>query len=108
LTYRNISTSATLAPNVAQQIVGANQNRYELTLEVTGTNPVTFGFGSAPSAPGVGLSLDGASSFGGQGGSKIWALSAKPHLGPDDWVPGQSIWALSAAGSTVVVIESFP
>jgi hypothetical protein len=108
MSSRNITSSATLAPNVAQQITGANSNRLELTIQNTGTGNVTIGFGSAPTGAGMGLSLDGASTAGGQGGTRLWGLSTKPHTLPDEWVPGNSIWALSAAGSTVVVVESLP
>jgi hypothetical protein len=116
MTYRNVSTSAVLAAGVAQQIVGPNYNRYELTIQNTGTGNITIGFGSAPSAPGAGLSLDGASSAGGQGGVRIWGQPTRdPHFDHyyeakdvGDAVPSQSIWALSAAGSTVVVVESLP
>ncbi|MET3967228.1 hypothetical protein [Bradyrhizobium sp. S3.9.1] len=115
MSYHTTTSSAVLSPGVAQQVVGPNSNRYELTLQVTGANPVTFGFGSAPSAPGKGLTLAGASAAGGQGGARVWAQNARQQ--PEDYyaiknkgdaVPRQSIWALSAAASTVVVIESLP
>jgi hypothetical protein len=92
------TTSAILAPAAAVQIIPANTNRASLMLQVTGTAPATFGFGVAPVA-GQGLSLDGASVAGGQGGSRLWELSSNDH------VPYDAIWAISTVGTTIVVIE---
>jgi hypothetical protein len=112
--YHSVTSSASLSPGVAAQVVGANANRYELTIQNTGTHPATIGFGSAPAAGG-GLTLDGASAAGGQGGARVWSLPAHiheddyyQHPDPGDAVPSQSIWAISTAGTTIVVIESLP
>src|ERR1700692_1928856 len=88
-------TGATLGANTAQQIAPANPDRKFLTLQVTGLAAVTFAFGAAPSTIGYGICLDGASSAGGQGGSYEFRNP----------VPGDSIWALSAAGTTVAVLQ---
>jgi len=109
--------SATLAPGIAQQLCPANISRYALEIQVTGTGSVTIGFGAAPSAPGMGLCFDGASTANGQGGSRFWGMpSNDPHFDhyyevkdvAGDAVPSQSIWGLSAAGSKVVVVENLP
>jgi hypothetical protein len=115
MSYHTTTTSVSLSPGVAKQLVGANHNRLELLLQVTGTNPVTFGFGAAPAGVGLGLSLNGASTAGGQGGSWSWMINtvAQPEAyyvrrNEGDAMPFDSIWALSTAGSNVVVIEGFP
>ena len=114
--YHTTTTAASLSPGVAKQLVGPNNNRNELTIQVTGTGSATIGFGSAPTAAGLGLTLAGASAAGGQGGSRVWALPAhNPHFDKyyerkdtGDAVPSQSIWAISTAGTTIVVIEQLP
>ena len=113
--YHLVQTGTLLSPGVAKQLVGPSIDRLELMLQVTGTHPVTFGFGAAPEGAGLGLTLDGASTAGGQGGARLWMLNtlAQPenyYVRKDegDAMPIQSVWALSTAGSTVVVIEQFP
>jgi hypothetical protein len=97
MTVSNIHTTrATLAAGTPVQLVGPSE-RYLLTLQVTGIGAASFGFGAAPAA-GTGLSLDPASAAGGQGGIHDFA----------DMIPSDSIWAISATGTTVVVLESFP
>lgn len=101
-----ITSSVTLTANVAQQITGKNQNRLELCIQNTGLGNVTLGFGSAPAGIGLGLCLDAASTAGGQGGSRVWMLNTLAPKTRDDWVPEDSIWALSAVtGATVIVVE---
>jgi hypothetical protein len=109
--FHTVTSSAGLSPGVAQLVAAANLNRYELTIQVTGTNPATIGFGSAPVA-GQGLTLAGASAAGGQGGSRIWSLNtrAQPEnyyaiKDEGDAMPVAAIWAISTAGTTIVVIE---
>jgi hypothetical protein len=89
-----VSTPVTLSAGTAAQLVAANFTRRLLTLQVTGTGAATFGFGHAPTA-GAGLSLNAASSAGGEGGS--YEVSNV----------GDSIWAISTAGTTVVVLEGY-
>jgi hypothetical protein len=89
-------TSVALPAGIAVEIVGLNFNRHFLTLQVTGTGAATFGFGSAPTVGG-GVCLDPASAPGGQGGSYEFKSV----------IPYDAIWAISAVGTTVVVVEGF-
>jgi len=89
-----ITTVVTLSGNTATALVGRNINRQYLAIQNTGTGAVTITFQANP-VIGAGLSLDPASGAGGQGGSWEWSAS----------VPTQPIYAISSAGTTVVVIE---
>jgi hypothetical protein len=65
---RSFSTqSFTLTAATPRLLVAANPARHVLMLEVTGTSPATFKFGSAPSGATDGIAFDGASASGGQG-----------------------------------------
>jgi hypothetical protein len=89
-----VSTADTLVAATPKQIVPAKFNRRGLTVQNTGTGSMRFGFGSAEAAS-AGLALDAASGALGQGGSY--------HFG--DIVSTSAIWAVSAAGTTVSVLE---
>lgn len=95
----NVQTSAVVLAAGTPQMLTQYNRRSSLILQNTGSGAVTFGFGVAPTAMGMGLTLDPASSSPGQGGS--FQLS-----GTD--VPNGAIWALSAAGSIAVAVEGNP
>jgi hypothetical protein len=84
----------TLASSAPKLALGIDPYRNYLAVQNTGTGRLTIGFSSAPSAAGVGPSLDPASAAGGQGGSWEWT-------GP---MPMNSIYLYSAAGTTAVVV----
>ena len=88
------NTSFTISAATATPLVSENLNRKHLCIVVNGTNPATIKFGSAPTSVTDGISLDGASGSGGQGGS-VW-------YGEQD-APTDSIFAWSTAGTTVTV-----
>lgn len=90
-----ITTTATLASSVAQLLVARNNARQYLAIQNTGVGAATFGFRVAPTAAGVGISLDPAVSAGGQGGSWEWVTT----------IPTNPVYGYSAAGTTVVVVE---
>jgi hypothetical protein len=90
------SQSFTLAPATAKLLSPQNLARLGMLLENTGTNPATFKFQTTPASAIDGFTLDPASAAGGQGGSL-------ELLGPD--CPIDSIWAFSAAGTTVTLHE---
>jgi hypothetical protein len=87
--------SFTLAAATALKLLPLDPTRRLLLRENTGTNPVTFKFGSvAPASATDGVTLDAPSASGGQGGSIL--------LSGDD-VPVDALWAYSTAGTTVTV-----
>jgi hypothetical protein len=92
---RTASSGVTLAPATAAKIASQSFDRVSLILQVTGA--ASFGFGAAPAA-GTGISLDGASAAGGQGGS--YQING-------DATPSDEIWAISTPGTTVTVVEGF-
>lgn len=75
--------------------LGSNASRRYLCLLNIGTDLVTLGF-DQPAASGSGWALDAASSAGHQGGSMCWESAI---------VAASAIHAISAAGSTLVVLE---
>ena len=75
--------------------LGSNVGRRYLCVMNIGTGLVSLAFDRAAVA-GAGWPLDGASSSGHQGGSMCWESSA---------VAASVVHAISAAGSTVVVLE---
>lgn len=89
------SVTKTLAPGVAQLLVPASAERTFLSVMVTGINPATFKFVSAPTSVTDGTSLDPASGAGGQGGSFCFG----------DKVPVDAVYAISANGTTVNVLD---
>lgn len=88
-------TSLVLSAGVAAKVVNADMSRKLLTIQNVGLNPLSFGF--ATLAAGGGISLDPASAANGEGGSYEFK----------DVIPGSEIWAISAAGTTIVVMEGF-
>ncbi|SRR5258708_4099554 len=86
------TTSFTLAPATAVQLLPADPTRQLLLRAVTSTNPATFKFGSAPTSATDGLALDATTAAGG----RILLTGAS--------VPIDSVWAYSQLG-TVVVVE---
>ena len=94
ITMNVTSYPTTLSAAVGATLLAANPRRCYLAIQVTGTNPASFGFDSIPAAGG-GISLDGASGAGGQGGSWEWV----------DAVPVDAVYGFSTAGTDVVVIE---
>ena len=89
-----ITTVLTLTGNAATKLVGRNINRSYLAVQNTGTGSVTITFQASP-VIGAGIALDPASASGGQGGSWEWKES----------VPTQPVYAISSAGTSIVVIE---
>lgn len=89
-----VMTAVTLAANTPVKVLSANANRKLLTVQNTGNGgPLSFGF--ATLTPGQGISLDAASVAGGEGGSYEFK----------DVMPMDEIWAVSLAGTTMVVME---
>jgi hypothetical protein len=76
-------------------VIGSNTGRRYLCLMNIGTDLVTLAFDRAAVA-GSGWALEGASIDGHQGGSMCWDGAT---------VAGSVVHAVSAAGSTVVVLE---
>ena len=95
LSVQSVVTSKTLSPGVPTKVIGANFGRHYLMIQNVGTNPLSFGMASL--SPGQGIGLDGAGAANGQGGSYEFRR----------YVPGDEIWAVSAAGTTIVVLEAF-
>lgn len=84
----------TLAAGVAQQIASANGGRGYFMVQNTGVNPATIAPNAVPTAA-AGVGLDAASAAGGQGGSYECI----------EVVPTNPFFAISAAGTTLVVCE---
>ena len=89
-----VTTVVTLSAGVATKLVSRNVSRQYLAVQNTNTGSATITFQASPVA-GAGLSLDPASAAGGQGGSWEWSVS----------VPTQPVYAISTAGTVLVVIE---
>jgi hypothetical protein len=75
--------------------LGSSNSRRYLCLLNVGTDLVTLGF-DRPASIGSGWALDAAASLGHQGGSMCWESAV---------VVAGAVHAISAAGSTVVVLE---
>ena len=76
-------------------VIGAGTSRRYLCLMNIGTGLVTLGF-DQPAVAGAGWALAAAGSAGQQGGSMCWEHST---------VASSGIHAISAAGSTLVMLE---
>lgn len=87
-------TVVTLPAGVDTTLGSSNSRRY-LCLMNIGTGLVTLGFDRAAVA-GAGWAIEGASAAGHQGGSMCWENSI---------VAASGVHAISAAGTTVVVLE---
>lgn len=90
-----ITKTFTLAAGVPQKLLTLNTNRRFLLIQNVGTAVCTVKEDSPPVA-GSGLGLDPPSVVGGQGGS--W--------NPVEIVPVNELWAISASGTVLVVIEA--
>lgn len=90
------TTSVSVSAASPTPLVGANNDRKHLCIIVNGVNPATIKFGSAPTSATDGISLDGASMSGGQGGS-LW-------YGELD-APTDPVFAWSTLGSTISVAQ---
>ena len=87
-------STVTLAAGV-DATLGGNPGRRYLCLMNIGTGLVNLGF-DRPAVAGLGWAIEGASALGHQGGSMCWESSV---------VAASAVHAISAAGSTVVVLE---
>ena len=76
-------------------ILGSSTGRRYLCLMNIGTDLVTLAF-DRPAVAGSGWALEGAAADGHQGGSMCWQSAT---------VAGSVVHAISAAGSTVAVLE---
>jgi hypothetical protein len=76
-------------------VLGSNSTRRYLCLMNIGTDLVTLAF-DQPAVAGAGWALEGASADGHQGGSMCWDGTT---------VASSVVHAVSAAGSTIVVLE---
>lgn len=88
------SFAVTLVTSAAQLITGIDPQRSYLAIQNTGISALSIGFSSAPTAAGLGLTLDPASAPGSQGGSWEWIEA----------VPNNSIYLYSAGGTTATVV----
>jgi len=84
-----------LAPGV-DTILGSGSSRRYLCLMNVGTGLGTLGFDQAVSS-GSGWALEAAASAGHQGGAMCWESAT---------VAASAVHAISAAGSTVIVLEA--
>lgn len=87
-------TVVTLVAGV-DTILGSSRSRRYLCLMNIGTGLVTLGFDQAAVA-GAGWAIEGTSAAGHQGGSMCWESAT---------VAASAVHGISAAGSTVVVLE---
>ena len=85
------TTSFTLAPATATQILPADPTRQSLLRSTNGANPCTWRFGSAPTSATDGLALDATTAAG----ARVLLQGVS--------VPVDSVWAYSTAGTTVCV-----
>lgn len=90
------STSTVIASSQTVLLSPAYAGRYYLAFENIGLGAVTLRFSSSSITAGGGLTLDPASTPGGQGGS--WEFL--------DATPINAVWAYSASGTTVVALEA--
>lgn len=90
-----ISQSVVTLAAGTDAILGSNPGRRYLCLMNIGTDLVTLAFDQAAVA-GIGWALEGAAADGHQGGSMCWDGTT---------VAGNVVHGVSAAGSTVVVLE---
>jgi hypothetical protein len=86
------TTSVTLAPATATQILPADPSRQSLLRSTNGANPATWKFQSAPTSASDGLVLDSTTAQGAR------VLLAGASVAVD------SVWAFSQLG-TVVAVE---
>jgi hypothetical protein len=87
--------SVIVIPGNTDTLLGSVTSRRYLCVMNIGTGLVTLGF-DATAVAGSGWALEGAATSGHQGGSMCWDGAA---------VAGNAVHAISAAGSTLVVLE---
>jgi hypothetical protein len=85
------TTSFTLPPATAVQLLPADPTRQLLLRATCGANPATWKFGSAPASATDGLVLDATTAAG----ARVLLTGAS--------VPIDAVWAYSTAGTTVCV-----
>jgi len=90
-----IAQSVVAAPAGSDTILGSSTSRRYLCLMNIGTGLVTLAFDQAAVA-GSGWALEGATTIGHQGGSMCWDNAI---------VAASTVHAISAAGSTIAVLE---
>lgn len=89
-------TLVTLSAAATGQLAAANATRKGLRWMVTGANPMTVAPGASAAVAGVGMSYNGNSGVGTQGGSEAFEGSV---------VPTNAFQAISTLGTTVIVWE---
>ena len=90
-----LAQSVIAIPANTDTVLGSSTSRRYLCLMNIGTGLVTLGFDAAAVA-GSGWALEGATTAGHQGGSMCWDGAT---------VAAGTVHAISAAGSTLVVLE---
>src|ERR1700716_1632650 len=90
-----IAQSVVAAPAGSDTILGSSTSRRYLCLMNIGTGLVTLAF-DQPAVAGSGWALEGATPSGHQGGSMCWDSAI---------VAASTVHAISAAGSTIAVLE---
>lgn len=85
----------TLVAATRQLVLAENTKRKYLLIQNTGTNPASFGDSSVVAGGGF-VSLDPPSVTTGQGGSMEFTVA----------VPSNAIYAISTAGTTIVISEA--
>lgn len=91
-----IQTVHTLPAGTAVQIVGRNHLRRFLGVQNIGTGHATIGFSASVTAAN-GWAIGAALVLGQQGGSLT--------LGVGEFIHHDPVWAISTAGTTLVVLE---
>jgi hypothetical protein len=89
-------TIVNLPAGVSTQLVTANPSRKYLAWMVVGTNPATIVPGSAEAVAGQGMSFNGASALGNQGGYYEFDTDVMPDV---------AFQAISTAGTSICVWE---
>jgi hypothetical protein len=90
-----LAQSVIAIPANTDTVLGSGISRRYLCLMNIGAGLVTLGF-DQPAVAGSGWALESATTSGHQGGSMCWDGAA---------VAGNAVHAISAAGSTIVVLE---
>lgn len=89
-----VQTVVTLSPGVVTSIIPRNALRNYLCIQNVGSNDLQFGFtNTLVAGNGTTLSPGG---LGKQGGFFLWERN---------WVPDNSIYAVSTTGTTIIVLE---
>jgi hypothetical protein len=96
------STSYILAPATPTFLIPLNPIRRLLCIQNNGVNSVAIKFQTAPASAIDGVTLDGASVSGGQGGSILFSHDSPTTQGN---CPVDALWAYSTLGTTVSIDE---